>query len=323
LWLLAAILTFPAVGGLAGEGKPKSESPLVAAQRQADLGSLKNAAAIVEQHLATLGPAPSIQSGYPRLAVLLTDVYLRSGHYSQAAKAAEECRRWLLRQKAALPTGEFQNQWHAITVLLVRTCMASNHPQAEQIVSEELRADRSSSKPLFRLELLVLSAELAEREQAGADAKQVAKERWMEAEKAGRAVLTPLAGRAGSEQSPEAVRWHARCLVALDRYQEAVGQLQKLAEQRKQDDLLRRDLWAEIAAIQHRAGKHEEGAKAWQEALKVHAARAKAGQPNEPLQRAQLLSDEADDRLQWAQALRKAGRRKEAVEQFHQSEQAY
>ena len=59
--------------------------------------------------------------------------------------------------------------------------------------------DRSSAKPLFRLELLVLSAELAEREPVASDAKQVAKERWKEAEKAGQAVLTPLAGRAGLE----------------------------------------------------------------------------------------------------------------------------
>ncbi len=323
LWLLAAILTFPAVGVLAAEGKLEPESPLVTAQRQADLGLLKNAAAILEQHLATLGPEPSIQSSYSRLAALLTDVYRRSGHYSQAAKVAEECRQWLQRQRAALPTDESQNQWHAITALLVRTYMASSHQQAEQIVSEELRADRSSTKPLFRLELLVLSAELAEREHVASDAKQVAKKRWKEVEKAGRAVLTSLEGRADSELLPDAVRWHARCLVALDRHQEAVGQLQKLAEQRNPNEQLRRDLWVEIAAIQRRAGVHEEEAQAWQEALKFHAARAKAGQPKEPLQGVQLLSDEADDRAHWAQALRKAGRLKEAAEQFHQSEQAY
>ena len=87
--------------------------------------------------------------------------------------------------------------------------------------------------------------------------------------------------------------------------------------------LLRRELWAEIAAIQRRVGEYEEEAKAWQEALKFHAARAKAGQSKEPLERAQFLSDEADDRSHWAQALRKAGRLKEAAEQFQQSEHAY
>ena len=59
LWLLAAVLTVPAVGVLAADNKPERDSPLATAQRQADLGSLKNAAAILEQHLATLGPVPS------------------------------------------------------------------------------------------------------------------------------------------------------------------------------------------------------------------------------------------------------------------------
>ena len=297
------------------------------AQRKMDLGLLKDAAELLGLHAAPKGTSVE----YHQQAALLAEVYCRSHQYEKAMRTARESGEILVQNRSKFPEIEFDRLRRGYVLVFARACLdadssfatgvrsergVKNRRLAILMLSECIQLDTKTKSSDVQLELLVLRARLAEglpetgAQPAGSGAW------WSEAEQYAK-TLDPSRGT--TELRVRVALFHATCLAALKKHQQAAEQLQVLASRLDKDHPLQQDLWKGIADHFHLAGKSEEELDAWRKLVAWDGAQREKTAPEDRTGTINGYLVEAEHRRCLARAMQKQGMAEATRKQWQES----